>query len=66
LDDFVIEGEFRWTTTQEQPEYTNWDVAEGNPSDSNAGEDCGEIRDNGLWNDVACETAQRSFVCEFE
>ena len=62
LEDFVVDGQFVWTTNQEVPEYTNW--SEGNPSDSGHGEDCGELYDSGTWNDAPCESFHRPFVCE--
>nr|KAG5708850.1 hypothetical protein BaRGS_009259 [Batillaria attramentaria] len=64
LEDIVVEGEFQWTTSQEMPEYTSWQ--DGQPSDSGDGEDCGEIFDDGSWNDVACDDPiqKRGFICE--
>lgn len=40
--------------------YTHWDGGEPNDDD---GEDCGEIRADGAWNDVECNDS-RTYVCE--
>ncbi|KAK7500077.1 hypothetical protein BaRGS_00008624 [Batillaria attramentaria] len=64
LEDFVVEGEFVWTTSQETPKYTNWDVHQ--PDDAHSGEDCGEITITGKWNDGPCEGIHHRFICETE
>jgi hypothetical protein len=41
--------------------YTNW--AAGEPNNIAGGEDCGEMRDLGQWNDDRCTDPSAGFVC---
>ncbi len=41
--------------------FTRW--APGEPNDASANEDCAQLRTDGQWNDLGCETAL-PFVCE--
>lgn len=42
--------------------YTNWGPNE--PNDGGSGEDCIELRTDGLWNDTGCTVRVNPFVCE--
>ena len=58
------EGTFRWESGSSST-YRNWDTAGGEPNNSASGdgEDCGEIRGNGRWNDFRCDQ-DRYYICE--
>ena len=53
---FTQEGEWAWLDPMNGATpmfYKNWDS--GEPSDSDAGEDCVEfLKGNGRWNDINC------------
>jgi hypothetical protein len=61
LNDHVTEGDFLWPGGFE-PAWTNWNT--GEPNDHGSGEDCVELRTNGVWNDQTC-SSDRTFICEF-
>ena len=62
LEDFVVEGEYQWTGSRTQPEYTNWMA--GDPNNWRYKEDCVAMEAaNGTWFDFDCET-KYAFVCE--
>ncbi len=60
LSDTEKEGVFLWVDGS-APAYENWN--EGEPNDSGGNEDCGQMRLEGMWNDVPCDTAL-GYVCE--
>ena len=62
LEDFVVEGDFVWVTGQDRPEYTQW--AHGEPEADGEREDCGAIRDSGMWFDDRCYAHEHPAVCE--
>nr|KAG5691740.1 hypothetical protein BaRGS_010243 [Batillaria attramentaria] len=75
LTDFTREGRWEWTSTKEQPSFTNW--GPGQPDNlgiAEKGQDCAYIRPDGSWDDescdhnvvthsVACETKRLSLLC---
>ena len=63
LQDFVVEGEYHWATSNDRASYTNWQ-SPAEPDDQKHAEDCVILHaNNGLWWDYNCE--QRcTFVCE--
>ncbi|KAK7480212.1 hypothetical protein BaRGS_00028597 [Batillaria attramentaria] len=62
LEDFVVEGNFVWASTQETPEYSNW--SPGEPNDDQHREDCASLLVSGHWNDAQCEVSKYYFMCE--
>ena len=60
LFDFLIEDDFLWLSSQEEPEYTNWQT--GQPDDLGT-EDCGWLYSSGVWNDASCEWLEWA-ICE--
>ena len=54
-------ADFIWTGSGRRLEYTNWKNNE--PNNSNGNEDCMEVRENGEWNDVACNYTI-PYICE--
>ncbi|KAK7494794.1 hypothetical protein BaRGS_00013921, partial [Batillaria attramentaria] len=56
LEDFVIENDFVWSSSQQSPEYTNWGA--GEPNNVRGSEDCTVIGTHGLWYDTECEASQ--------
>jgi hypothetical protein len=72
-NDQTLEGTWRWAGTNVPfwvgvangsvvaPAYKNW--VGGEPNEYGAGEDCSEIRTDGLWNDQSCAMTM-GFVCE--
>ncbi|XP_076467041.1 low affinity immunoglobulin epsilon Fc receptor-like [Babylonia areolata] len=64
LQDFVVEGDFVWTSAGLSAEYTNWGPNE--PDNYNTGQDCGVIAgSSGQWDDLEC-TGGLPVVCEME
>ena len=65
--DLIFENDWMWVRTDSLFKYTDWDVANNNPSNNNGYENCMEIslRVNATWNDDNCEKMQ-SFICERE
>ncbi|KAK7486442.1 hypothetical protein BaRGS_00022366 [Batillaria attramentaria] len=70
MEDFATEGEFVWATSQELPEYTNWNSGEPNALVvGDEDEDCVEmIASSGKWNDERCEHSIHRFsvICQKE
>ena len=69
-NDIAVEGEWRESSDPSSPlvSYTNWNDAShgGNePNDSGDGEDCVQVRTDGLWNDVRC-TSTLPYICEVD
>ncbi|MDZ7848271.1 MAG: lectin-like protein [Owenweeksia sp.] len=67
LTDQNVEGTFEWTTG-EAVNYTNWDVANGEPNDFNSKEDWTVMNfqaSSGLWNDYS-KNNNAHFVIEFD
>uniref|UniRef100_A0A8C8RTQ5 C-type lectin domain-containing protein n=1 Tax=Pelusios castaneus TaxID=367368 RepID=A0A8C8RTQ5_9SAUR len=62
ISDVQTEGKFLYLNG-EPVTYTNW--AKGEPNNSNKGEDCVVLYDNGKWNDADCSTSRVLVVCEF-
>ena len=67
LRDSSSEGQFKWTATGENVEYSAWAVCE--PNDANNGEDCAEMRQfyGFLWNDARCSKNDNNqfAICEY-
>ncbi|XP_076455601.1 low affinity immunoglobulin epsilon Fc receptor-like [Babylonia areolata] len=62
LEDFVIEGEYEWTSSHTKPEFYNWKPNEPNNYYNN--EDCVLIEaSTGGWFDVDC-VQKHPFLCE--
>ena len=54
LSDLKQEGTFMWSSTGEEPGYTNW--AAGNPDSYGGNEDCAQFwYSRGQWNDAQCD-----------
>lgn len=54
-------GDWYWISDGSEDTFTAWS---GNEPNDSGNEDCTEVRNNGLWNDVGCGQNQ-TFVCEF-
>lgn len=54
-------ADFIWTGSRRLLEYTNW--KDNEPNNSNGNEGCMEVRENGEWNDVACNYTI-PYICE--
>ena len=39
-----------------------WDIDQ--PDNWGNGEDCAEMRANGMWNDIPCMDYERPYICE--
>ena len=62
LNDEQQEGTFVWRTGA-PVEYSHWNQGEPNNQDE---EDCVEIIEGGVWNDISCTQHERNgYVCEF-
>ncbi|KAK7456585.1 hypothetical protein BaRGS_00039311, partial [Batillaria attramentaria] len=69
LEDIAIENDFRWASSGQRPEYTNW--GPGEPNNINH-EDCAALTTIpgarfGKWTDIACEDPNNyvdGFICE--
>ncbi len=64
LTDKFVEGEFFWTSTGENAEYTNWAIGE---PDGFQFEDCvhlGNASDGRTWNDISCWDSDLFALCE--
>ncbi|XP_038205170.1 mannose-binding protein A-like isoform X2 [Arvicola amphibius] len=61
ITDEVTEGQFMYVTGGRLT-YSNWKKNE--PNDHGSGEDCVIIVDNGVWNDISCQSSFIA-VCEF-
>jgi hypothetical protein len=55
------EGTFVYVSDDSPIELNNWNNAE--PNDYGNGEDCVAVYGNGKWNDLPCQTHERSIVC---
>jgi cysteine-rich repeat protein len=53
-------GDWYWVVDGSAASYTNW----ANNEPNNQSQDCGQIFNNGFWDDLGC-TSNRSFVCQF-
>ena len=63
LEDFAIEGQFVWVSTQEPPQYTHWQP--GEPNNALGREDCGMISSTSKnWIDEDCERDHYPLICE--
>ncbi|KAK7476383.1 hypothetical protein BaRGS_00032383, partial [Batillaria attramentaria] len=67
LTDFTREGRWEWTSTKEQPSFTNW--GPGQPDNlgiAEKGQDCAYIRPDGSWDDESCDhnVVTHSVACE--
>ena len=60
LNDVTKEGVFKFAPKGESPGYTNW--APNEPNNLN-NEDCVEIANNGVWNDLSC-SRKRFYLCD--
>ncbi|XP_019617679.1 PREDICTED: uncharacterized protein LOC109465000 isoform X3 [Branchiostoma belcheri] len=62
LSDQNAEGQWRFADNTPLGSFTNWDP--GEPNDSHvSGEDCGELKSTGKWNDVKCHS-EIQYICE--
>lgn len=61
ITDEVTEGQFMYVTGGRLT-YSNWKKNE--PNDYGSGEDCVVIVDDGVWNDISCQSSFIA-VCEF-
>ncbi|MFO0873648.1 MAG: lectin-like protein [Phycisphaerales bacterium] len=62
FNDQAKEGMFTWVSTQPNG-FTNWEAGEpNNLPNPPTGEDFGEIRDNGKWNDLPLSAVRRALV----
>jgi len=62
LDDFIVEGDFKFSGSKASPDYTNWMPNE--PNDYQHNEDCAVMEAGaGGWLDIGCE-AKVPFICE--
>lgn len=61
IDDKQNEGTFKYLNN-EKIVFSNWKP--GEPNNDNGVEDCVELRTNGIWNDMNCNS-KRLTVCEF-
>ncbi|KAI8496991.1 hypothetical protein Bbelb_256460 [Branchiostoma belcheri] len=63
IHDAQMEGQwvFLDSETLQSAVYSNW--AQGEPNNDGSGEDCGEMRSNGLWNDMPCNDYM-PFLCQ--
>ncbi len=55
-----VEGAWTWTDGSAAT-WVPW--GEGEPNDSGDGEDCGQLRSDGLWNDAPCDRP-KPYVCQ--
>ncbi|XP_078662077.1 macrophage mannose receptor 1-like [Branchiostoma floridae x Branchiostoma belcheri] len=65
LSDAQMEGQWVFTDGQtlQSAVYSNWKP--GQPNNYGSGEDCGEIKIDGLWNDDACHES-KPFICQLQ
>ena len=61
-NDISSEGSFKWPDGGSLV-FSNWDS--GEPNNNKNKEDCGEMYNDGTWNDATCTDTQY-FVCEFD
>ena len=63
-NDIAVEGVWREGSDPSSPlvSYFNWHDNE--PNNAGPGEDCVEVRDDGLWNDDKCATKTNPYMCE--
>jgi hypothetical protein len=53
-----------WADTQERVIFTNWGV--GEPNNCCGGENCMQMRADGLWNDSMCSNLYETVLCELQ
>ena len=53
LSDLKQEGTFMWSSTGEEPGYTNWQARE--PNNGGGTQDCAYIYSRGQWDDFQCD-----------
>ena len=53
---------WRWSHTNAEVEFTNWDRNE--PNNQWSGEHCTEMYDPGVWNDIPCNLTHQA-VCSY-
>ena len=61
IHDLNEEGTFVYVSDNSAIELDNWNS--GEPNDFGNGEDCVAVYGNGKWNDLPCQTYERSIVC---
>ena len=66
INDFNIEGEFRYKSDKSKLIWSKFSNAEGIP-DNNENVNCVDMYiENGFWMHKNCQTEEKAFVCEYE
>ena len=60
INDITTEGVYVWADGSDST-YRNWN--KGEPNDHSGDEECGEIDNDGVWNDIRCYKNLTCYFC---
>ena len=62
VNDIATEGTYVWSDGSTYGDYTTW--ASGEPNNHDGDEDCGQLYNTRLWNDLPCSVTISGAVCK--